>query len=187
MEIQEIIIPNDILRYIEVFGATITAIGAGIFGWKQLEINKRLKELQDYVAVSIIPKENLRLQIINVGKIKLYIHKWEVGRVSESYTKAVLIPAGSDSPKIGIGLNGLPPGEHDFKMYITDEKNEKYISTGKVFADPVPITAQPLSVVGPIATGETQESGTGIGQTQTLIRINLRAFSFKTEKYDWNL
>jgi len=186
MEIQEIIIQTDILRYIEIISVAITAIGAGIFGWKQLEINKRLKELQDYVAVSIIPQNNLRLQIMNVGKINLYIHKWEVGRLNENYTKAVLIPTGTNS-FIEIGLNGLLIGEYDFKMYITDEKNEKFISTGKVFVDPVSVNTQPLSIINPVATGETQEQGTGQNQVQTIIQIKLRAFSYKTEKYNWNL
>ena len=186
MEIQEIIIQNDFLRYIEIISIVITAVGAGIFGWKQLEINKRLRELQDYVAVSIIPKNNLRLQIMNVGKINLYIHKWEVGRLNENYTKAVLIPTGTNS-FIEIGLSGLVIGEYDFKMYITDEKDEKYISTGKVFIDPVSVSTQPLSVANPIATGETQEQNAGAGQAHTIININLRAFSFKTEKYNWNL
>jgi len=174
-----------ILRYLEVGGIVSAAIGALIFGWKQFEINKRLKELQDYVAVSIIPKENLRLQIMNVGKINLYIHKWEVGRLNENYGKAVLIPAGANSFII-IGLQGLVIGEYNFKMYITDEKDEKYISTGKVFIESVSISQQPLSIISPIATGEMQEQPNQ-GQIQTIVKVDLRAFSYKTEKYNWKL
>jgi len=52
---------------------------AGIyFGWKQYQINKRMKELADYVAVSIIPLPGFQLQIKNVGRINLYLHKWEM-------------------------------------------------------------------------------------------------------------
>ena len=71
-------------------------------------------------------------------------------------------------------------------MYITDEKDEKYISTGKIFIDPVLISQQPLSVINPIATGEMQEQ-LNQGQIQTIVKVDLRAFSYKTEKYNWKL
>ncbi|MFA6253576.1 MAG: hypothetical protein WCV69_04680 [Patescibacteria group bacterium] len=186
MEIQEIIIKNDVFRYLEIFATLIAALGAGIFGWKQFEINRRLKNLQDYVAVSIIPQNNLKLQILNVGKINLYIHKWEVGRLNENFTKAVLVPTGTNS-FIEIGLNGLWLGEYDFKMYITDEMDKKYISTGKIFIEPASISTQSLSIINPPSTGETQTQGANINPVQTIISTSLRAYSYKTKKYDWKL
>jgi len=185
MGIEEIIVRADIWRYIEVFSIFLMALGAGVFGWKQLEINRRIKKLNDYVAISIIPQQDLRLQIRNAGKINLYIHKWEAGDLNGNYKEPILIPVGGISSII-INLNKLIIGEHNFKMYIIDQRGEKYISTGKIFIDPISIAQQPPSIIKPEAIGQMQEQKEG-AQIQTMVKVNLRAYSYKTEKYKWNI
>lgn len=174
---------KDTLSLIGVLG---TGIGALLFGWKQTQINKRMQELQDYVAISIIPKPELRLQIMNVGKINLYVHKWEIGLLTENFPKAILIPAAAPSFLL-TSLSSLSIGQHPVKIYLTDESGKKYLSTGEAIIEPIAI--HPLSQVLPHPETPPVDDGTqtvNIVQAQTMdIKIKMRAWSYKTEKYNW--
>jgi hypothetical protein len=174
-----------ILRYLEVFGIVGAAIGACVFGWKQYQINKRMQELADYVAISIIPLANFQLQIMNVGRANLYIHKWELGYLSETYVKPLLVPT---EAKSSIIINLQPPlmGQHLLKIYLTDEGGKKYLSTGEVVIEPVAFQIPP-STTQPQVQQELQVPSQPFGVQPINIKINMRAWSYKTEKHDWVL
>ncbi len=177
---------ENILRYIEAFSLFFAAGGAIYFGWRQTQINKRMKELQDYVAISIIPKPDFQLQIMNVGKINLYVHKWEVGTFTETFSQAILIPAAAPSFLL-ISLSSPQMGQHPVRIYLTDESGEKYLSTGEVAIEPIAI--RPLSQMSPRPESTLPGEGTqtlGSPQTQVVnITTRMRAWSYKTEKYNW--
>lgn len=117
----------------------ITACAAVVFALWQININRRLKKLQDYVAVSIVPMGtgDLRLQIINVGKINLYLQKYEIGTNHEAYAKPMLIPAGSNSFLL-VPIKNFNIGQSmDIKLYLIDELEEKFISTGEAVVNEI--------------------------------------------------
>lgn len=172
-----------ILRYLEVAGILGAAIGALIFGWKQFQINKRMQELADYVAVSIVPLENFSLQIINVGRVNLYIHKWEASSLANTYVKPLLVPT---EAKSSIIINFQPPplGQHLLKIYLTDEKDQKYLATGEIVIEPVAFQLPP-STTGPQVQQEPPTAPQVSGVQTINIRTRMRAWSYKTERYNW--
>jgi len=165
-----------------------TIIAASIFALWQVLINKRLKELQDYVAISIIPKPDFQLQIMNVGKINLYVHKWEIGTFTETFSRAILIPAAAPSFLL-ISLSSPPMGQHPVKIYLTDESGKKYLSTGEVVIEPIAI--RPLSQILPRPELEPskEETQTSVSPQAQVVNImaRMRAWSYKTEKYNWEI
>ncbi len=183
---EQIVITVDSWRIIEVIGIIVAALGAAFFGWKQYQINKRMQELSDYVAITIIPLKNFILQIKNVGRSNLYLHKWEIGSLSETNTKPWLLPAGEGSQI----LIAIPPqqqiGQHLAKFYFTDEKGRKYLSTGEVVIEPIgfqlPISTTPSQ---PPSQDVPQDQITGAQPVGISIQLRMRAWSYKTEKYDW--
>lgn len=157
----------------------ITAVGAIVFAVWQININIRLKKLQDYVAVTIIPMPpgDLRLQIKNVGKINLYLQKYEIGTDHESFAKGMLIPAGSDSFLL-LPIKYFNIGQNlGIKLYLIDELGEKHISTGEAKVENTPISNQ-IPVQGSVS-GQTQ--------IQTIILPQVVAWAYKTIKEKWEL
>jgi len=176
-----------VLRYLEVIGIIGAATGAIIFGWKQYQINKRMQELSDYVAVSIIPMKNFRLQIKNVGRSNLYLHKWEIGSLSETYTRSWILPAGEGS-QILITIPPQQQGQHLAKFYFTDERDIKYLSTGEVVIEPVAFQL-PSSTTPPHPQQQDISQGqmTGIQPLGISVQLRMRAWAYKTEKYNWTI
>ena len=173
---------NTLLSYLNVVGIWIAAIGAVYFGYRQYQINKRMQELADYVAVSISPQENFTLQLSNVGRSNLYLHKWEIGSLNETYVKPWLLPAEIKS-KILIGLHPPQVGQHLAKFYLTDEGNQKFVATGEVAIEPIAFQL-PISTTPP----QQQEAGTQISGFQPLnVQLRMRAWAYKTEKYEWTI
>ena len=100
----------------------------------QVRINARLKQLQDYVAIAVVPvKEEGRINLLNVGKINLYLWKFDMPGNLHEFEKPRLIAAGSgdaayywipappkDSLKVG--------QEFEFKFYLTDEFDRQWVS-----------------------------------------------------------
>lgn len=168
--------------------ALLATSAAVYFAYLQTKINKRLQDLEDYVAVSIVPRENFRLDIMNVGKINLYLHKWEAGVQTENFMEPVLIPAGTASfisilikPEIGKKL---------VKFYLTDEFKRKFLSRGEISIEPVSV--HPVSQMQPQIQQEIQTQGlpqTGVLNQPHIVNItaNMRAWSYKTEKYNWEI
>lgn len=176
---------TDTYNLISAFLQTITAIGAGVIGWKQYQINRRMQDLSDYVAVSMVPAPQ-GFEIMNVGRSNLYLHKWEVGVLRESFVKPLLLPTEARS-KINITMQlQQQSGRHLAKFYLTDERNVKYLSTGE-------IAVEPVSFQLPAVTTPSVELQPNFGQEQTSIspvvqiQLRIRAWSYKTVKHNWSL
>ena len=168
---------NLIWNAVEAFGTVVAAFGAGWFGWKQHEINKRLKDIQDFVAVSVIPLPGGGLNITNVGKVNLYLKKWEVGQSHEFFEKAILLPA-VNGINITVSTPGNP-GEYPIRLYLYDEQQEKYISEGKFFVDAV--------ILGQMPSTEVKIEQGNSNSSQLQFGTRPRAYSFGTRKYKWSL
>jgi hypothetical protein len=158
---------------------------------RQTQINKRMQELSDYVALFIVP-QGRTLQMRNVGRVNLYMHKWEIGSLTTTYVRPVLLPA-DNTCQFGITLPENFTGQHLIKIYLTDESNEKYISSGEVAVEPVAIQAIPT---GPIQEGlsltatpdqQNQVPGPVAINTNISIQFRVRAWCYKTEKSNWTL
>jgi hypothetical protein len=164
----------------------ITAFGIIYFAWRQKQINKRMQELSDYVAVTIAP-DNFSLKIMNVGRVNLYLHKWEVGLLGETFVKPLLLPIDGRS-QINISIPPTFLGQHLAKFYITAEEGEKYLATGEVAVEPI---AFQLPVATTPAVQQENQSGQGTfgsnNQTPLNIQLRMRAWSYKTEKHNWTI
>lgn len=56
------------------------ALGVLVFAYVQIGVNRKLIDLQDYVAISIVPDPNtpLSVRLYNTGKLNIYIHRIEI-------------------------------------------------------------------------------------------------------------
>ncbi|TSC84728.1 MAG: hypothetical protein G01um101413_112 [Parcubacteria group bacterium Gr01-1014_13] len=105
-------------------------ISAIVIGAFQISINNRLKNLQDVVAIFAVPDDGA-IQIHNVGKVNLYLHKFELPGKVHNFERPRLLPAGTGNSAYNwVPLpTGLKDGEEfDFKLYLTDNFNNKWIA-----------------------------------------------------------
>src|SRR3989338_4384720 len=179
-------IKQEIFNFWSIVLQILTAGGLIYFAWRQTQINKRMQELADYVAVFMIPMANFSLQIKNVGRSNLYLHKWEIGSLTETYVKPRILPTG-EGPQILIQISSQA-GQHLAKFYFTDEKDIKYLSTGEVVIEPVgfqlpPPTTPPQSQQQDLLQGQTS----GIQPINISVQMRMRAWAYKTEKYNWTI
>jgi len=172
------------LEYIKTIFIGITAMAGIYFGWKQYQINKRMKELADYVAVSIIPLPGFQLQIKNVGRINLYLHKWEVASLQETYVKPWLLPVDAKS-SINLSFSSPPVGQHLLKLYLTDENNRKFLTTGEVVIEPVGVQIPHSSGPSQPPISDQPTSSSPQVSPQINVALRMRAWAYKTERYDW--
>lgn len=171
------------LRYFEVIAIIIAAIGAVFFGWKQNQINERMKKLQDYVAISVISKGmgSSEITIMNVGKVNLYLRQCEIGFNTETFSKPLLIPAGTGQySNLSVRILNLQP-RMQTKFYLIDESGEKYISTGQIIVEQISIPSLPTTTLPSGGTTAPQP-------TSSITTVpNFLIWTFKTEKYNWQL
>ena len=146
----------------------ITAIGAVIFGFWQILINRRLKSLQDYVAIAATPDSRTnKINLLNTGKINLYLWGFDIPGNKQRLKKSRLIAAGT-------GDNSYywldPPyelkngQEFEFKLYLEDEFGSKWISEHGGRADEMVIKQDGKETKG----------------------IEIKVWSYKTYKKRWS-
>ena len=164
-------------QYWILFVEVLTVIAASAFAFLQYRINNRLKKLQDYVAVNIVPLATpLSLQVINVGKINVYLQKYEIGSNKESFAKPMLIPSGSNSflllpiKAYNVGL------KMDVTLCLIDELGEKFISTGEVVVEQIQIQQK-----------IQQSADSTSPSSQTINALQPSAWAYKTIKKNWEL
>jgi hypothetical protein len=136
-----------------------------------------MKKLGDYVAVVVIPepKDNSKLQIINAGKINLYLHKYEVGEQTETFSNPVLLTVNAIS-MIFIPIKIAKIGKQPIKLYLEDEFHRKYLSTGEIIVQPFEET----KLITPLEQSSEQ-------QPVTKTKVFINTLSYKTERFDWQL
>jgi len=110
------------------------AIATSIFAIWQIFINLRLKKLNDFVAVAILPNsEGNNIKLLNTGKINLYIHGFDINGSAKIFDKGRLISSATlDSAYYWIPLHNIPEsGVFPIKIWLTDEFGTKYITQGQ--------------------------------------------------------
>jgi len=163
----------------------VTAVAAIFFAVWQTMINNRLKKLQDYIALNFTPSGSQtgpQILIYNVGKQNLYLHKFEAGTTSHSFDKPRLLAVGgSEKNHYAFPVQVFQVNkELDIKLYLTDESNEKYVSSGAYIFDTLVIQQQ----IDQIPEGTTPPAQLQIAQKNA---IQLRAWTYKIKKFNWSL
>lgn len=169
---------NESIQLWQTVGAWFAVIVAGIaaflawkIGKKQNEINKRLLSLQDYVAISVVPDPgNGVIKLMNVGKANLYLWAFDMPENNQRLNKPRLISAGTNEaayywipvPKIP---NVKERFEFEFKLYLTDEFKNKWISEH----------------------GGEGESTKTMQDGKQVDAYMMKVWSYKTYKSDWSL
>lgn len=111
-------------------------LGALYVGMKQNEINNRILSLQDYVAISAVPDQRSgKINLLNTGKLNLYLHGFDMLENKQRFDKARLISAGTNEasyywidPPPNLETIEVFPYEFKFKLYLKDEFGQKWIS-----------------------------------------------------------
>jgi len=113
---------------------SVTVLVASIFAIWQIFINRRLKRLNDFVAVAILPNsEGGNIKLLNTGKINLYIHGFEINGITKLFDKGRLLSAASlDSAYYWLPIENIPrSGIFPIKVWLTDEYEKKFITQGQ--------------------------------------------------------
>src|SRR3954463_9033382 len=72
-----------------------TFLGALYIGFKANEINDRVRKLQDYVAIAVVP-DNSVIKLLNVGKVNLYLWGFDMPGNTHHFDRPRLIPSGTN-------------------------------------------------------------------------------------------
>lgn len=149
----------------------MTFIGALYLGLKQNEINDRLRALQEeYVAIAVVPGKENKLNVLNVGKANLYLWGFDLPDNNQKLLKPRLITPQTlsetyywiDPPHNFDPQKGKQ--EFEFKLYLTDESNNKWISEHGGEALPIKKYINKKEVNA----------------------FEIKIWSYKTYKSDWN-
>jgi len=116
---------------LEILFAIINIVAIVIIGIFQIKINHKLTKLEGVVAINAEPNGN-KITIRNVGKVNLYLHKFETLGNNHSFKKPRLIALNSWYWIPFPNLSAFTSNESEFKLYLTDEFNKKYIFTGGI-------------------------------------------------------
>ncbi len=158
---------NTIFTGCAVVVAIVAVVAAYMIGQKQNEINGRLLALQDYVAIYIIPGDGV-INMFNTGKSNVYMWGFDMPGNDQRFTKARLISAASVYP-YWVPLPNLgkisTTTDFEFKLYLTDEYGNKWISENGGDETPKTITKDGKEVSA----------------------YEFRVWSYKTYKSDWQL
>lgn len=191
--------------------ATVVAAGfATYFAKRQVEINERMHQLSSYIAVAItagyLDTGQVVITVQNAGRVNLYLHKWELGRLQTSFSRPWLMPVGSlPATQVTIVLSSqdfqsLLGQQHLIKLYLTDERDVKYITVGEFAGDVHGIAAgamhQPIPLPTKVPQSPTEAADPAQPKVpqqpqpvviQAAVTIQVRAWAYKTEKAEWSL
>jgi hypothetical protein len=146
-------------EWISIILQAVLAVGAVVFALWQILINKRLQRLQDYVAVAAVPHKDGKIELLNTGKINLYLHGFDIwGKVMQQqalkvrFGKSRMIPAGAgdaayywiDPPPNLEKIQG--PYDFDFRLFLKDEFEKEWISEHGGTAIPAQVSSNVTEV-----------------------------------------
>lgn len=121
-----------VLGCLQVVILVATFLGALFIGVKTNQINERLRLLQDYVGVAVVPADENILKLLNVGKVNLYLYGFEIPGNNRYFERARLLATGTgDSAYYWIetpNINNIENNKFDIKLYLVDEFGNKWIS-----------------------------------------------------------
>jgi hypothetical protein len=139
---------------------------AFLVGQNQNSINRRMLKLQDYVAVSVVPNKE-SIGIWNTGNSNLYMWGFDMPGNKQRFDPPRLISRSTVAnywiPAPNLGKISTTTN-FDFRLYLTDEYGDKWISNNGGEASPIKIKQAEKEVDG----------------------ISFKVWSYKTTKEDWS-
>lgn len=133
---------NTIFTGFAVIVAIVAVVAAYKVGQRQNEINGRLLALQDYVAISVTPGQDATIALWNTGKSNLYLWGFDMPNNNIRFDKPRLISVSDvanywiPAPHLG---NIATTTNFEFKLYLTDEYQSKWVFEAGGEADPTKI------------------------------------------------
>ncbi len=125
------------------FAVIVAIVAAYKVGQKQNEINARILALQDYVAISATPGQDGTVALWNTGKSNLYLWGFDMPSNNIRFDKPRLISV-SDVANYWIPAPNFgkiaTTTNFEFKLYLTDEYQNKWVSEAGGEAHPTKIT-----------------------------------------------
>jgi len=188
MPVQNII--HSIMNIIQSIINIISAIGVLIIGVWQIKIHNRLKQLEESIALSVVPDPPFftGIRLINSGKINLYLKKAIIGEVNLDYPNLVLIARGKD-PYFLIGFSQLELKEMSTKdrisliLYLQDEWERKYLVKGEIF-----VTFKTIENEQAGKNTDSEFSPTGFPSSKRIFFYFISsAWVSQIKKYNWKL
>jgi hypothetical protein len=150
-----------------VLAVLVTAWLAFIVGQNQNIINSRLLKLQDYVAISVTPNGD-NIALWNTGGSNIYMWGFDMPGNNQRFDKPRLISRSTIAnywipvPDLG---EVATTTNFNFKLYLTDEYGDKWISENGGEAEPTTISKD----------GREVEA------------IIIRVWSYRTNRFEWFL
>lgn len=114
---------------LEIIFAILNLLLIGVIGYFQIKINFKLTELESTTAINAEPNEKT-IKLVNVGKVNLYLHKFETFGNNHTFKSPRMIALNSWYWIPSPDLTSLKGSECEFKLYLTNDFNKKYIFTG---------------------------------------------------------
>lgn len=150
--------------------ACLAALWAKDIGKRQNEINSRFLSLQDYTAISVIPdSENGVLKVMNVGNTNLYIWGFDILNDIQRMPRPRLISVGTHDASyywipVPVIKDLSKKIKFDFKLYLTDEFDQKWISENGGEGEPIKIEKN----------------------NELVDAFSIKVWSYKMYRYDWS-
>ena len=125
-----------------VLAVLLAAWLAFIVGQNQNTINSRLLKLQDYVAVSVAPNSD-SIALWNTGNSNLYMWGFDMPGNNQRFNKPRLLSRSTvanywiPAPYLG---KVSTTTDFIFKLYLTDEYGDKWISENGGEAEPIKVS-----------------------------------------------
>jgi len=159
---------NTIFTGFAVIVAIVAVAAAYKVGLKQIEINNRLLRLQDFVAISVTPSKESTISLWNTGNSNLYMWGFDMPNNNQRFDKPRLISRSTVAnywiPVPNLGKISTTTS-FDFKLYLTDEYGDKWISENG----------------GEVAPTEITKDGKKIDA------VIIKVWSYKTKRTNWRL
>lgn len=150
-----------------VLAVLLAAWLAFLVGQNQNGINSRLLQIQDYVAISVAPNEDT-VALWNTGNSNLYMWGFDMPGNNQRFDKPRLISRSTVAnywiPAPNLGKISTTT-TFDFKLYLTDEYGNKWISENGGEATPAKM----------------------IKDNKEIDAMYIKVWAHKTTKTDWKL
>ena len=182
-----------IMKIIQLIINGISAIAVFIIGLWQIKIHNRLKQLEESIALSMVPNPPTfqGLRLINSGKINLYLRRATIGEINRDYPNLVLVAIGKDpyfllsfsQEELKRAYEKNERREIEVKLYLKDEWEKKYIVGGRIKISPVIIKEKSEH----LKESEDLKTNKLISSNEEIYYIINSAWVSQIEKYNWQL
>lgn len=181
------------MEIIQLVISGISSVAVFIIGVWQIKIHNRLKQLEESIALSMVPnapnKNGLRL--INSGKINLYLRKATIGAVNRDYSELVLVAIGKDpffllnfsQEELRRLYKEYKEKTIKVKLYLQDEWGKRYLVEGAILISLVIVKEQ----IEYSKENRNLETGQSVSSDERIYYFINSAWVSRIKKFKWNL